>query len=263
MLDTAIAVRFIRKMTTGKTRPSLFACDVAPDREVELVTKFSAGCESGVRSLAAEAIAAMLAVDLDLPCPEPFLAKMLPELVDAIPDQEVAEQARRSVSVAFGSLVLPNGFAVWPIERPLLKPMIQTCAEIIAFDGMIHNPDRRPQNPNCLYRGSDWAIFDHDLAFSSDMVIGWRPPWERGGLDWLGRPGGHALIEQLQGKPVDFDRFKGAWDGITDERLAQYRAALPLEWSEADPFVGQTLSYVAELRDNVESVLDEVQRVLL
>ncbi len=263
MLDTAIAVRFIRKMTTGKTRPSLFACEAAPDREVELVTKFSAGCESGVRALAAEAIAAMLATDLDLPCPEAFLVQIEPELVQAIPDQEVAEQARRSASVSFGSLVLPAGFSVWPIDRPLLKPMIQTCAEIIAFDGMIHNPDRRPENPNCLYRGGEWAIFDHDLAFSNDMVIGWHPPWERSALDWLGRPGGHALIEQLRGKPADFERFKGAWDGITDERLAQYGAVLPPEWSAADPFVSQTLSYVGQLRDNVESVLDEVQRVLI
>lgn len=263
MLDTAIAVRFIRKMTSGKTRPSLFTCEVTPDREVELVTKFSAGCESGVRALAAEAIAAMLATDLDLPCPEPFLVKMQPELVAAIPDQEVAEQARKSAPIAFGSLALPNGFTVWPIGRPLLKPMVQICAEIIAFDGMIQNPDRRPENPNCLYRGGDWAIFDHDLAFSNDMVINWRPPWEAGGLDWLGRPDAHALIEQLRGKQVNFERFKGAWDGITDERLVQYRAALPPEWSAADPFVGQTLSYVAKLRDNVESVLDEVWRVIL
>lgn len=262
MLDTAVATRFIKKMSAGKTRPALLACDVVPDREVELVTKFSAGCEQGVLALAAEAIAAMLAADLDLPCPEPFLVRVDPDFVEVIPDREVAAQARKSSPVAFGSIALPPGFGVWPIGRPLPKAMIQAGAEIIAFDAMIQNPDRRPENPNCLYQGNTWAIFDHDLAFTGSLVIGWHPPWQIGALDWLIRPGGHVLAGLLRGKSVDFARLRGAWDAITDQRLGQYRAALPPEWRDADPFVGRTLSYLATLRDNAQSVLDEVMRVL-
>ena len=76
MLDMVIAVRFDRRMGTGKTKPMLLACTAPDGSDVEVVAKVSAGCERGVGGLVAEAIAAMLAADLDLPVPEPFLVRL-------------------------------------------------------------------------------------------------------------------------------------------------------------------------------------------
>ena len=77
MLDSVIAVRFDRRMGNGKTWPCLVS-GLKPDGdEMEVVAKFSAGCERQVGGLVAEAIAAMLAADLDLPVPEPVLVEFV------------------------------------------------------------------------------------------------------------------------------------------------------------------------------------------
>ena len=89
--------------------PVRLACETAVREEVEVVAKLSARCDRGVTALVAEAIAAMLAADLDLPVPEPFLVRLEPDFVDAIADSEVAAIARNSSPLAFGSKKLPPG----------------------------------------------------------------------------------------------------------------------------------------------------------
>jgi hypothetical protein len=66
MLETVIATRFDRRMTNGKTKPCLMACDCEDGSEVDVVVKFSGGCERGVGGLVTEAIVAMFAADLEL-----------------------------------------------------------------------------------------------------------------------------------------------------------------------------------------------------
>ena len=73
MLTPVTATTFHRPMGVGKTAPSLVTCVSADGSEVELVVKFAGGCEAGIGSLLREAVAALMAADLDLPVPEPFL----------------------------------------------------------------------------------------------------------------------------------------------------------------------------------------------
>jgi hypothetical protein len=70
VLDLVTASRFDRRTSSGKTWPCLLSCTRADGDETEVVAKFSAGCERQVGGLVAEAIAAILAADLDLPVPE-------------------------------------------------------------------------------------------------------------------------------------------------------------------------------------------------
>ena len=128
---------------------------------------------------------------------------------------------------------------------------------------MIANADRRIDNPNCLFLGANLAIIDHELAFITEGVIGWRPPWEVGALDALRRPQSHLFAEQLRGKPLSFDRLAGAWAVVTDARLAEYRGALPVEWNAASESADAALSHIAAVRDNLDMALQEVARVLL
>jgi len=55
--------------------------------------------------------------------------------------------------------------------------LVQTAAEVLVFDAIVQNPDRRADNPNCLVRGDEIRIIDHELAFSHGLVIGSVPPW--------------------------------------------------------------------------------------
>jgi hypothetical protein len=228
-----------------------------------VVAKLSDGCDRKVTALVMEAIAAMLAADLDLPVPEPFLVALEPEFIAGLPDANVAAMARRSNPVAFGSKHLSPGYTSWPVGKSIPKDAVATAAEIFAFDSLTINDDRRPVNPNCLFNGSQLAIYDHEMAFpATEGIIGWQPPWQIGSLEYKKQTRDHLFFEQLCGKPVNFDRFAGAWLAVTDERLAAYRAALPDEWNSAGQHADQALLYIGQVRDNIEAALQEVRRVI-
>ncbi|MFZ3219952.1 MAG: hypothetical protein WA174_07955 [Rhodoferax sp.] len=72
MLIEVEAIRFDRAMATGKTKPILVACERSTGEEIEVVAKFTYGCNNSPEALVREAIAAILAKDLGLPVPEPY-----------------------------------------------------------------------------------------------------------------------------------------------------------------------------------------------
>ncbi|MBI3479818.1 MAG: hypothetical protein HY016_05605 [Nitrosomonadales bacterium] len=263
MLSQVTAIRFDGRTNSGRTVPCRLTCEAADGSEIEVVAKFSDGCDRKVTSLAMEAISAMLAADLDLPVPEPFLVNLEPEFIAGLPDADVAGRVRRSSPVAFGSKHLPPGYTSWPVGKSIPKDAITTAAEIFAFDALTGNDDRRPDKPNCLFSGTSIAIFDHEMAFpSTEGIIGWQPPWVLGSLASFKQTQRHLFSEQLCGKPVNFDRLAGAWLAVTDERLAAYRAALPNAWNSAHQHADQALLYIGQVRDNIEAALQEVGRAL-
>lgn len=262
MLSHVTAVRFDGRVQSGRTVPCRLTCEAADGTEVEVVAKLSDGCDRKVTALAMEAIAAMLAADLDLPVPEPFLVTLEPEFIAGVPEGTVVTMARRSNPVAFGSKKLPPGYTSWPVGKAIPKDALATAAEIFAFDALIVNDDRRPANPNCLFNGSSLAIYDHETAFFTEGILGWQPPWEVGSLESYKQTRRHLFSEQLCGKVVNFDRFAGAWLAVTNERLAAYRAALPEAWNAASQHANDALLYIGRVRDNIEAALQEVRRVI-
>lgn len=264
MLSQINANRFDGRVGSGKTWPCLLSCSAPDGDEVEVVAKFSAGCERGVGGLVAEAIVAMLAADLDLPVPEPFLVDFddgFVELIGLI-DRPLADRAAASSPIAFGSKKLPAGFALVLPDKSIPIDLRAQACEIFAFDALIQNPDRRPDNPNCLIDGRSFAIFDHELAFMTSQIIGWEPPWTVGSLEHLRRTAGrHLLFDSIKKKPQGFDRLRGAWRAVSDRRLQEYQQALPPAWA-ADSVTEETLDYLRQVRDHIGPALAEVERVL-
>jgi hypothetical protein len=72
----------------------------------------------------------------------------------------------------------------------------------------------------------------------------------------------HVLFAELSGRTYDLTRLEGAWQAITDQRLENYRKALPVEWVDDAGAAGQALGFIAELRDNIRPALAEIVRVL-
>lgn len=266
MLSTAAAVRFDRVMSNGKTRPCLLACALENGEEIELIGKFAAGCELKERGLVAEAITAMLAADLDLPIPEPFVVKLSKEFIETISDGEAAEMAKAGSNQCFGSKKLPPGFATYPADKPLARALIPTAVEVFAFDHFIANPDRTVANPNLLFNGREFAIYDHELAFFMEGILGWCPPWEEGGAEFQqGAPpqSRHVFLEELRGEKLDLDRLSGAFDVISDRRLNEYRQAVPGEWIGDGASTDRILGYIAELKEKLPLAIGRIVQALL
>lgn len=73
MLRPVTAVRFDGRTKVGRTAPCRLTCAHSNGAKVEVVAKFSGGCDRTVASLVIESLTAMLGADLGLPVPEPFI----------------------------------------------------------------------------------------------------------------------------------------------------------------------------------------------
>lgn len=263
MLTPVTAIRFDKAVGSGRTKPAILTCEHEDGSEVELIAKFAAGCDMRERSLIAEALAALLAADLDLPVPEPFLVRVESDFAASVIDPTLRGLAEKSIGWNFGSKKLPGGFSTISTDRVLSNALFPVAAEILAFDVFIANPDRSVANPNCLTNGRALAIFDHELAFLTEGIIGWKPPWEPGGIalpKGLPPRNRHVFLEEIRGAEPDFTRLSGAFDLLTPERLKAYRDALPAEWQgvAADAI----LSYVDELKRNVDTAIRQLTQAL-
>lgn len=262
MLSEVSATRFDRSMTNGRTGPVLMAAEDAHGNEVDLIAKFTNSPHLTVNGLVREAIAAMLAVDLQLPIPEPLLVRMDPLFIDAVGqvDASVGARLKLAIPVGFGSTKLPGGFSIWSIAREVPASNLNQAAEIFAFDCLTQNADRSKLSPNVMWNGSDFAIIDHELAFQIQGVLFWKPPWESQSLTAFATS--HLFHQSLKGKPLDFQGLSARWTGISDARLVEYDSALPQEWRGASNTIKESLDFVRDVRDNIASAMNEVQRSL-
>ncbi|MEG3180256.1 HipA family kinase [Sphingomonas sp. LT1P40] len=261
MIERLAAIQFDKQAGNGRTNPGFVVAENSTGEDIELIAKLSAKCDRGATSLAMELLCACLAGDLNLPVPQPYIVDLDAEWIDSIVDDSWAAAARMSVPLAFGSKRVPAGFGQWVSGTSMVEPLTSTAAAILLFDAVIDNPDRRQTNPNCLQRGDQLHIIDHELCFG-DMIIGWRPPWEVGALHHMATPGHHIFRDALRGRDVDWAVITHAWKQLSDATISDYASAIPQEWSASLPAVQAAIEKIGNARDHIEECAIEVQRVL-
>lgn len=84
MLEEVEAVQLLKPMGTGRTRPLLLVCETSIGAQVEVVAKFTDGQQLTEAGLIREALAAMVAQDLGMPVPRPFLVRMSQAFISAV-----------------------------------------------------------------------------------------------------------------------------------------------------------------------------------
>ena len=261
MFERVEAIRFDRMMGNGRTRPMLLVCD-GTDGEVELVAKFSEGCSIG--GLVREAMTAMLALDLGLPVPAPYMVELSAEFIDSIPDAAVAGFLRKSDGFGYGSRRLPDGYAAWiePAGR-MSGTLEQEALEIFALDCWLTNGDRHTGNHNLLTNGRHFAIFDHELALMTDLNLFWKPPWQPDALDGAKPPLSHVFFSHLSGRAkVSIEAMCTRLAALTDQRIADYADALPPSWAADAQTIAKAGAFIMALRDNLDPAGTELMRAL-
>jgi HipA-like kinase len=263
MLELLSPFQFDRPTGNGRTKPARLTCEGVNDELVEVVVKVSANCDRGVTSLAMEAFSACMAADLNLPVPKAYLVDMEPDWIASIVDEQWAQSASQSSSIAFGSKSVRAGYSEWISGTLLGGLQRQSAAAIMLFDALIDNPDRREDNPNCLVKGEEFRIIDHELAFpDTSAIIGWQPPWTEGGLHHLETNGRHIFRGPLQRREIDWNPIRQTWIDLSDARLSEYVDALPLQWSDATEAVEQAVNRVKGARENIDNGIAELIRIL-
>ncbi|MBS0240359.1 MAG: hypothetical protein JSR89_18255 [Proteobacteria bacterium] len=263
MLETVTPIQFHDIVTSGRTKPSRVFCEKKNEGDlVEVVAKFSAGCERKEAGLAMEVVAACLAADLGLPIAIPYLLDVQRAWIGTVTDLRRRDLMARSSSIAFGSTFVGPGFRSWSASDKLSAAMTPTAAAIFAFDAFINNADRRDGNPNCLIRGHEIRIFDHELGFVYRGILGWQEPWRVGALAAFTTPGNHIFYRPLKGLELNLEPIKAAWSSLDDARLAAYRGSIPAVWADATPVVDDAISLIQGVRDHIDEALVEVRRIL-
>jgi hypothetical protein len=262
MLATVTATEYVRPMTAGRTCPLIVNCERSDGSLVTTVAKFSDFCDLRETHLAREVIAACLAGDLGLPIPEPVLIEVPADWTEVIADAPLRARIDASSRIAFGSKLVTGGFSAWTPDTRISEAMVDIAAAVLAFDAIIQNSDRRADNPNCLVRGEEIRIFDHELAFAHRLIVGWRAPWSAGGLNWLERRGNHIFMSDLRRSGVDLAPIEQRWSGIADARLAAYRTVLPPQWGHVLADADSALTLIRDARDNIGGCMTEIRRVL-
>lgn len=262
MFEQAEAVRYDRMMSKGRTCPLLLECELADGSTVEVIAKFSKGCSVG--GLVREALVAMLASDLGLPVPAPFLVSVSPALIDTIPDTKVADLLRNSDALGFGSRRLPDGYSQWTEpEGQMSDQLEQEATDVIAFDSWLVNSDRRATNPNLLTNGKQFAIFDHELALLGPSILFWKEPWLENALMHANPPKEHVFYQHLRGRAQYLtDPLIGRITAISDARIAAYVSALPQSWIQGENTAAVAQNYIMALRDNLANADLELKKAL-
>jgi hypothetical protein len=161
------AVAVLHVMSSGRTKPCLALCANDNGGICETVIKWRGGSEMNERGLICELMTALLANDLDLPVPEPFIVEVAPNFMVGESKSELANIAKKSAGLNFGCKKLPSGVNTWPKDKPISASLRPLAAEIFAFDVLTQNPDRRRDSPNLLWAATSFNENDLHLHGSS------------------------------------------------------------------------------------------------
>jgi hypothetical protein len=254
-------VRFHKRIENTRTKPCLVFCEDENGEEAEFYLKVRSGGERATTGLVCEIMASQFASDLDLPIPESGLLDVTADFAKTVPNADFAEQLSRSVGWNFGARKAGSGYSAVLAGRVPTSDQMHTAAEIFAFDGFIQNPDRRTTNPNLLSNGRGYVMIDHELAFDfiGGGVIGWRPPWEGGNLNFLRT---HIFYDLLRQTAPDYNRLAGAIEALSVNRLKSYADAVPVEWAGGRDAAARILDYLLLLKTNIHATLDAIQGML-
>ena len=166
-VPTLIATSYQKSFEAGRTAPGVFICEDANGNSVgEFVVKLRHNVEAGNSAMLRELVANLLADELGLVVPEPAIIRLEADLAGSIVHEPVAESVRGSIGLNFGSKNLTGGYVTWPNNKPIPPLLKEAATDVFTFDALIHNPDRRRDNPNILWKGDQIALIDHESAFA-------------------------------------------------------------------------------------------------
>lgn len=250
---------FHKAMSSGRNEPVLLGCRTSKGAMVDCVVKLAErlGGRAPLPYLAewcAVAFGRLLGINV----PEPFEVQITAPFAESL-EGKWRDIAMKSLGSAFGSGLCTGGFVPWTSRTTIPPDLREAALALIAFDVLIHNPDRRTSNPNLLASREAFLAFDHDDAFSFVFPIVGNPDPAEDPI--FGIVDQHALAQGLGRKIPSIDRFRRAVQAITDDQIAAIGRAAPSAWQDhtADGKLAKILDVMRRRRDAIEKWLPMVE----
>ena len=150
MVEYVEAEQFHAFTKSGYSRPARITCARKDATKVDVYVKFIGGVRNRGFGLSAELICSLLAQDLGLASPKPFVVNISAEFVAGVPEA-ARDLLQRSLGLNFAGESAPDGFSVVPPEPRVPMALRPAAAAVFAFDVIIQNYDRKVDNPNLLW----------------------------------------------------------------------------------------------------------------
>lgn len=250
------AVEFRKVLGTGTTKPCVFQCEDSSGKPAgEYATKLRGGVRSNEIGLQYEFIAWHLAEYFNVPHLPAALITIEEELTSTIQDREVREHVKKSIGLNFGT-EFRAGFNTWVADDTIPLSLQKTAAEIVAFDAVIENVDRKRDKPNLLFKGDELLVLDHELAFSFIQTVGLNlNNWNSKRLEFLSH---HAFQRGLKGKALDLTDFVSTLRGLSNKMITGICDAVPPEFGAVSAKIP---AHLKAIRENATTVMDIIREI--
>lgn len=257
MLPHVGATAFRKEFSSGTTKPCLLLCELDNRESAEYVTKFRSTVRNQESGLCFECFAALLARQLAIPTPEAVIVRIDSEIaqVVSVHRPEVGARMLANIGLNFGSRFLPS-HSTWPVDHSATTSARQVATDIVAFDALIENVDRRSGNPNVLALGDDLRAYDHELAFGFIYEIVSDQPW----IDRFRFLTQHVFYSSLRGRELDLSRFVEALSLLSDSDLDDMCQAIPVEFGTN--YLERICDHIKKARAQSEAFADALKAVL-
>ena len=247
MLATYDAVRFIKVLESGRTRPILLECELSDDSGTSLgtfVVKAPGLPEVDDYGLFSETLGYLLAQEFDVETPKPALVQLSTDFVAIVNPVLSGYGLSIRPGLGFGSEHLGSGLVAASGNEYLNAEQLETSLRIFCYDLLIQNPDRLQTNPNCLIKNGRFIAFDFNVAFSFLLLIGKAgEPWEFSKHQIAEN---HVFYRALRGKVLDFKPFINKVTELSPEILDEILAAIPFGDGQWNTKVRDQLTSVVE-----------------
>lgn len=246
------ACRFDKVFEHGRSLPMLISAEAPGGKQHEAVLKLREPGRLTALHLISELVASLLARDLGLRAPEPYIVEVTPEFAASVPNPDARHRLLAAPGLHFASQHVTGQFHLPLNQVHLPHAAIDPAAAVLAFDLLTGNDDRHREKANCLVRGQEVVIIDHERAFPVVRQEIGPVAWQAGGLSKLRN---HVFHDALKGQLPDFTLFCDHLSRLGIEQIEGYLSCIPAVWDDG--------AAVARLREFILDLLRHHSRVIV
>ena len=269
------AMEYIGEMSSGVTRAKLIWAFDKHQQPKQIVLKLNnpnarmQGAHYKDTSLACELICAVIARALDLNVQDYAVIKVTKDFAESVRNKNplVSGLLLQNIGEHFGS-VHNKSLREWSPRKYIdSQEIINQFEDILTFDAVIMNPDRREGNPNLMYDRNLIVPIDHSLAlikylsnpmsFNSTILTPPEPLLSQNTIEQ------HCAYLQLKQKGCLYKRLLAKWqERINRHKLNELRKMLPRSWNNNQDHIDMIFSFLENRHHYFEDVSTRLIEVL-
>lgn len=254
----------VKEFGTGANKPLLMrVVEEGTGVQAECVVKLKASERMTVEASMRECLAVFMAMEMELAIALPALVRIEEQFIGSQHGMDWYLRLTNSLGENYGTyfiqgqLILPKNMALDAAMKPL-------AADVIAFDALIQNFDRRNEKPNLILDGGELHLIDHELAFGFVHALPWNvnhEPWNLAEADKVSICN-HLLYPKVKKTHLKMEAFAERVGRLDEAFWDKAWNQLPEPWKCQEQF-DKIKNTMLAIRANRDTFVNQVSQILL